>query len=85
MIFPLGSVFIFGLWVYKIDKKGNLQGQLIEAQEDHEEFILLMGSRDLTEKLSKLTVSKLTQAPSTTRFNSKSGLESSLGTNLGSL
>jgi hypothetical protein len=60
MIFPLGSVFVFESWAYKTDEKGNLQGRLVEAQEDHEEFILSMGSGDLTERLSKLVVSEST-------------------------
>jgi hypothetical protein len=85
MIFPLGLVFVFGLWAYKTDEKGNLPGRLIEAREDHGEFILLTRSGDLTERLSKLMVSEPTRAPSTTRFDSKSGLESSSETNLGSL
>jgi hypothetical protein len=85
MIFPLGSVFVFGSWVFKTDEKGNFQGRLIEAQEDHGEFILSTGSGDLAKRLSKLTMSKSTRAPSTTRFDSKSGLESSSETNSGSL
>jgi hypothetical protein len=85
MIFPLRSVFVFGSWAYKTYEKGNLQGRLVEAQEDHKEFILSMGSGDLTERLSKIMVSESTRAPSTTRFDSKSRLESSSKTNPSSL
>jgi hypothetical protein len=85
LIFPPGSEFIFGLWAYKTDDKGNLQGWLVEAQEDHREFILSMGSGVLTERLSKLTMSELTRAPTSTGFDSNSGLESSSETNSGSL
>jgi hypothetical protein len=31
MNFPLGSEFIFGSWACKTDKKGNLQGWLVET------------------------------------------------------
>jgi hypothetical protein len=54
MIFPPGSEFIFGSWACKTDEKGNLQERLVEAQEDHGEFILSTGSGDLVERLSKL-------------------------------
>jgi hypothetical protein len=84
MIFPSGSEFVFGSWAYKTDEKGNLQGRLVEAQEDHGKFILLTGSGDLAKRLSKLTVSESTQAPSATRFDSNSRLESSSETNPGS-
>jgi hypothetical protein len=85
IIFPPGSVFVFGSWVYKTDEKENLQGRFVETQEDHGEFILSTGLGDLAERLSKLTMSESTQAPSTTRFDSKSGLESSSENNPGSL
>jgi hypothetical protein len=33
MIFPMGSIFIFGSWVCEVDDEGNLQGCLVEALE----------------------------------------------------
>jgi hypothetical protein len=61
MIFPTGSIFIFGSWICEADSEGNLQGRLIEARKASEEITLLMGSaKDLTERFSGLTVSELT-------------------------
>jgi hypothetical protein len=34
MIFSTGSTFIFGSWIYEADKKGKLQGCLLEDQEN---------------------------------------------------
>jgi hypothetical protein len=31
MIFPMGSIFIFGSWVCKANDEGNLQGCLVKA------------------------------------------------------
>jgi hypothetical protein len=85
MIFPMGSIFIFGLWVYEANDEGNLQGCLIEAQEAHEELTLLTGStEDLTKRFSCLTESESTWAPMTTRFDLIPYLDSFLGSNLGS-
>jgi hypothetical protein len=60
MIFPMGSIFIFGSWVCEADNKGNLHGHLVEALEAHEDLTL---STKLTEDLEKLTVSEPTRAP----------------------
>jgi hypothetical protein len=64
MIFPMGSIFIFGSWVCEADDKGNLHGHLVDALGAHEDLTLSM---KLTEELKKLTVSELTRAP--TRIN----------------
>jgi hypothetical protein len=55
MIFPTGSIFIFGSWVCEVDDKGNLHGHLVKALEAHEDLTL---STKLTEDLEKLTVSE---------------------------
>jgi hypothetical protein len=60
MIFPIGSIFIFGSWVCETDNKGNLHGRLVEALEAHKDLTLSM---KLTEDLKKLTVSESTRAP----------------------
>jgi hypothetical protein len=71
MIFPMGSIFIFGSWVCEADDKGNLQGRLIEALEAREGLTLPMKlTEDLTERL---TMSKSTRAPTTTSLNLTSG------------
>jgi hypothetical protein len=59
MIFPMGSIFIFGSWVCEADDKGNLHGHLVEALKTNEVFTL---SKKLTEDLEKLTVSESTRA-----------------------
>jgi hypothetical protein len=85
MIFPKGSIFIFRSWICEADNEGNLQGHLIEAQKAHEEITLLTGStEDLAKRFLGLTVSELTQAPTTTSFDLVSGSEPSLGSNSGS-
>jgi hypothetical protein len=61
MIFPMGSIFIFGSWVCEADDKGILQGHPVEALEAHEGLILpTKPTEDLTERLSGLTVSEST-------------------------
>jgi hypothetical protein len=62
MIFPMGSIFIFGSWVCEADDKGDLHGRLIEALKAHEDLTL---STKLTEDLEKLTVSESIRAPTT--------------------
>jgi hypothetical protein len=85
IIFPTGSVFIFGSWVYEADDEGNLQGCLIEAQDAHEELTFPMGlAKDLAKGFSGLMVSESTRAPMTTRFDLISDSNSFLGSNPGS-
>jgi hypothetical protein len=74
MIFPMGPIFIFGLWVCEADDKGNLQGRLIEALEARKGLTLLT---KLTKVLAqRLTVFESTQAPITTSLDLASGLDS---------
>jgi hypothetical protein len=83
MIFPMGSIFIFGSWICKEDSEGNLQGRL--AQKAHEEITLPTGSaEDLAERFSGLTMSGSTQAPTTTSLDLVAGSNSSSGSNPGS-
>jgi hypothetical protein len=85
MIFPMGSTFIFGSWVYEADDEGNLHGRLIEAPEAHEDLTLPTGlAKDLTERFSVLMMPESTQAPTTTDLNLVSGLDSSSEFNPGS-
>jgi hypothetical protein len=67
MIFLMGSIFIFRLWVCEANDKGNLQGCLIETLEACEELTLLTKlTEDLTERL---TVSESTRTPTTTSLD----------------
>jgi hypothetical protein len=85
MIFPTGSIFIFGSWICEADCEGNLEGCLVEARKDREEITLPTGlAEDLAERFSGLTVSESTQAPTTTSLDLVSGSDSSSGSNLGS-
>jgi hypothetical protein len=82
MIFPMGSIFIFGSWVCEADEKGNLQGCLIEALEAHKGLILPTKlTEDLTERL---TVSESTRTPTTTSLDLTSGSNSPSESYLGS-
>jgi hypothetical protein len=85
IIFPTGSVFIFGSWVCEADDEGNLQGHLIEAQEAHEELAFLTGlAEDLAKGFSGLALSESTRAPTTTIFDLISYSDSFSGSNLDS-
>jgi hypothetical protein len=81
MIFPMGSIFIFGSWVCEADDKGNLHGHIVKAPESHED---LTHSTKLTKDLKKLTVSKPTRAPTTINPNLTSESDSSSESYLGS-
>jgi hypothetical protein len=70
----MGSIFIFGSWVYEADDKGNLQGRLVEALEARKGLTLLTKfTEDLTERF---TVSESTRAPMTTSLDLTSGSDS---------
>jgi hypothetical protein len=85
MIFSMGSTFIFVSWIYEADDKDKIQGRLFEDQENHEDFALSARSiEELTEKLSRLAMSESTQASPMVEFNSDSGSESVLNSDLGS-
>jgi hypothetical protein len=82
MIFPKGSIFIFGSWVCEADDEGNLQGHLVEALETHEELALPM---KLTEDLAeRLMVSESTQTLMTTSLDLTSESDSPSESYLGS-
>jgi hypothetical protein len=82
MIFPTGSVFIFGSWVYEANDEGNLQGHLAEAQEARKELAFPTGlAEDLAKGFSGLTISESTRAPTTTRFDLISDSDSFSGSN----
>jgi hypothetical protein len=67
MVFPMGSIFIFGSWVCEADDKGSLHGHLIETLETHEDLTL---STKLAEDLAeKLTVPESTRAPITVNLD----------------
>jgi hypothetical protein len=84
MIFPIGSIFIFGSWVCEADDKGILQGRLVEARKAHEEITLSIGSAEgLAKRFLDPTVSESTQAPMTTSLGLMSGSDSSSGSNPG--
>jgi hypothetical protein len=74
MIFPKGSIFIFGSWVCEADDKANLQGRLIKTLEAYEELTLPMKfTEDLTERL---TVSESTRTQTTNSLDLTFGLDS---------
>jgi hypothetical protein len=82
MIFPMGSILIFGLWIYEAASEGNLQGCLTKAQKAREEITLPIGlAEDLTKRFSGLTMSESTQVLTTTNLDLVSGLDPSLGSN----
>jgi hypothetical protein len=82
MIFPVGSIFVFGSWVCEAGDKGNLQGRVIEALEACEG---LTPPTKLTEDFTeRLKVSESTQAPMTTNLGLIFGSDSSSGSNPGS-
>jgi hypothetical protein len=77
MIFPMGSIFIFGSWVCKADDKGILQGRLVEALKAREGLTLpTRPTKNLVERLSGLTVSEPTRASTTTSLDLTSGSDS---------
>jgi hypothetical protein len=85
MIFPMGSTFIFGSWVYEMDNEGNLHGHLVEASKAHMDLTLLMGlAEDLAERFSGLTMPESAQALTRTDLDSMSESDSSSGSNPGS-
>jgi hypothetical protein len=70
----MGSLLIFGLWIYEADSEGNLQGRLTKAQKAHEEITLPTGlAEDLTKRFSGLTMSESTQVLTTTSLDLVSG------------
>jgi hypothetical protein len=80
MIFPMGSVFIFGSWVCEADDEGNLQVRLVEAQEARENFTLPTGlAEDLAKRFLGLTVSESTRAPMITKLDLVFGSDFSSG------
>jgi hypothetical protein len=81
MIFPMGSIFIFGSWVCKADDNGNLHGHLVEDLEAHEDLTLSM---KLTEDLEKFTLSKSNRAPIMINLDLTSESDSSSESYLGS-
>jgi hypothetical protein len=85
MIFPMGSSFIFGSWVYEADDEDNLHGCLIKTLEAHKDLTLLMGLvEDLAERFLGLTMPESTQVPTTTDLDLVSGSDSSSESNPGS-
>jgi hypothetical protein len=85
MIFSMGSTFIFGSWICEADDKGELQGCLLEDQENLQDFTLSMRSiEELTRELSCLAMSESIQVSLMIKFNSDSRMESASKTNLGS-
>jgi hypothetical protein len=85
MIFPMGSTFIFGSWVYEADDEDNLHGRLVKALEAHDDLTLLMGlARDLVKRFLGLTMPESTQALTTTDLDLVSGSDFSSESNLGS-
>jgi hypothetical protein len=68
-----------------VDDKGNLQGRLLEDQENLEDFALSARStEELTGELSRLAMSESIQVSPIIEFNLDSGTESASETNPGS-
>ena len=62
MIFPTGSTFIFGSWIYEADNNGKLQGHLLKDPDHHKEFHISPTTTDqLTRRFAQLTVSDSNQ------------------------
>ena len=49
MIFPKGSTFIFGSWIYEAGDDGKLQGHLLEDSDHHQDFSV---SATMTDQLA---------------------------------
>jgi hypothetical protein len=68
-----------------VDDKGELQGRLLEDQENQEDLTLLARlTKELAGRLSRLAMSESIQVLPMIEFNSDSRIESTLKTNLGS-
>ena len=57
MIFPTGSTFIFGSWIYEADNYGRLQSHLLKDPDQHEEFPISTTTTDqLTRRSAQLII-----------------------------
>jgi hypothetical protein len=84
MIFSTGSTFTFGSWIYEADNQGKLQGCLLKDRKDLEDLTLSARSiEELTERFSRLMMSKSVQVSPTIEFNLDSKTESASETNPG--
>ena len=50
MIFPMGSIFIFGSWICEADNYGKLQSHLLKDLDHHEESSI---STTMTDQLTR--------------------------------
>ena len=46
MIFPKGSIFIFGSWIYEASDDGRLQGHFLEDSDHHQDFSISATTTD---------------------------------------
>jgi hypothetical protein len=85
MTFSTGSTFNFESWICEVDNEGQLQGCLLENREDQEDLALSTKStKELTRRLSCLTMSESTLVSPMIEFNSDSRTEPASEDNLGS-
>ena len=62
MIFPTGSIFIFGSWICEADNYGKLQSHLLKDPDHHEEFPISTTTTDqLTRRFAQLIISDSNQ------------------------
>ena len=62
MIFPKGSTFVFGSWIYEAGDDDKLQGRLLEDSDHHKDFSILATMIDqLAERFMQLVMSNPTQ------------------------
>jgi hypothetical protein len=74
-IFPMGSTFIFGSWIYEADNNGKLQGHLLKDPDHHKEFPISTTTMDqLTRRFAQPIVSDSNQIsrPHVSNSNSSS-------------
>jgi len=79
MIFPTGSIFIFGSWICEADDCGKLQGHLLEDSDHHEDLaISATMANQITRKLARLVMSDPTRISRPTVFHA--GLQNASST-----
>ena len=61
IIFPTGSTFIFGSWIYEADDNGKLQSRLLEDSNHHEDYSISPTTTDqIFGRFAQLMMSDLT-------------------------
>ena len=79
MIFPTGSTFIFGSWIYEADNNSKLQGYLLKDSDHHEDLSISVTTTDqLIGRFTQLVISNPTQILRICASDSKLGSASEM-------